>query len=159
MTPDMKDPDDQFVIDDDGWKKGNPGLSSYAFCLRDEHGDIIYAEAAKLHETTNTITEALAVLKATTHCKQAGYNQKGYDVLAAGDIDVKGTSLPSDMKQHPMSKTQSCDHRHPENTTSKIRIVHFTVLRLGFDIKDYPGAHPGVTVFPRPNYLECPTNV
>ncbi|KAM3270130.1 hypothetical protein P3S67_030036 [Capsicum chacoense] len=29
----------------------------------------------------------------------------------------------------------------------------------GFDIKDYPGAHPGVTVFPRPNYLECPTNV
>ncbi|KAF3628472.1 putative zeatin O-glucosyltransferase-like [Capsicum annuum] len=59
--------------------RGNPGLSSYAFCLRDEHGDIIYAEAAKLHETTNTITEALAVLKATTHCKQAGYNQ-GFDI-------------------------------------------------------------------------------
>ncbi|PHU15119.1 hypothetical protein BC332_16324 [Capsicum chinense] len=55
--------------------RGNPGLSSYAFCLRDEHGDIMYAEAAKVHETTNTITEALAVLKATTHCKQAGYNQ------------------------------------------------------------------------------------
>lgn len=45
-------------------------------------------------------------------------------MLAAGDIDVKGTSLPSDVKQHPMSKTQRYDHRHPENTTSKIRIVH-----------------------------------
>ncbi|KAM3234591.1 hypothetical protein P3L10_014627 [Capsicum annuum] len=29
----------------------------------------------------------------------------------------------------------------------------------GFDIKDYPGADPRVTVFPRPNYLECPSNV
>ncbi|KAM3357206.1 hypothetical protein P3S68_023920 [Capsicum galapagoense] len=59
----------------DGASRGNRGLSSYAFCLRDEHGDIVYAEAAKVHETTNTVTEALAVLKATTHCKKAGYNQ------------------------------------------------------------------------------------
>ncbi|PHT27925.1 hypothetical protein CQW23_32473 [Capsicum baccatum] len=29
----------------------------------------------------------------------------------------------------------------------------------GFDIKDYPGGHPGTTVFPRPNNLEFPTNV
>ncbi|XP_047268272.1 uncharacterized protein LOC124898649 [Capsicum annuum] len=29
----------------------------------------------------------------------------------------------------------------------------------GFDIKDYPGADPRVTIFPRPNYLECPNNV
>lgn len=29
----------------------------------------------------------------------------------------------------------------------------------GFDIKDYPGADPRVTIFPRPNYLECPSNV
>lgn len=59
----------------DGASRDNPRLSSYALSLSDEHGDIIYAEAAKVHETTNTITEALAVLVATTHCKQAGYNQ------------------------------------------------------------------------------------
>ncbi|KAM3338321.1 hypothetical protein P3S68_030407 [Capsicum galapagoense] len=27
------------------------------------------------------------------------------------------------------------------------------------DIKDYPGAHLGVTVFPRPNFLEYPDDV
>ncbi|XP_047268291.1 uncharacterized protein LOC107870015 isoform X1 [Capsicum annuum] len=59
MTPDMKDPDDQFVIDDDGWKK-------YSQQLRESEG---------------------------------------------------------------------------------------------FDIKDYPGADPRVTIFPSPNYLECPSNV
>ncbi|KAM3280751.1 hypothetical protein P3S67_027771 [Capsicum chacoense] len=29
----------------------------------------------------------------------------------------------------------------------------------GFDIKDYPGADPRVTIFPRTYYLECPSNV
>ncbi|KAH0649910.1 hypothetical protein KY284_029822 [Solanum tuberosum] len=28
----------------DGASKGNPGMSSYGFCLRDKNGDVIYAE-------------------------------------------------------------------------------------------------------------------
>ncbi|KAH0777307.1 hypothetical protein KY290_008718 [Solanum tuberosum] len=59
----------------DGASRGNPGLSSYAFCLRDEKGDLIHAEGASINNTTNTVAEAKAILEASKHCKQALYNK------------------------------------------------------------------------------------
>ncbi|KAH0711352.1 hypothetical protein KY289_007311 [Solanum tuberosum] len=51
----------------DGASRGNPGLSSYAFCLKDDKGDIIYAEGKMIETTTNTVAEAKAILEAS--CK------------------------------------------------------------------------------------------
>lgn len=38
----------------DGPSRGNPGISSWAYCLRDENGDIIQAEGAKMEEATRS---------------------------------------------------------------------------------------------------------
>lgn len=59
----------------DGASRGNPGISSYAFVLRDERGDVIYAEGAIIENTTNTVAEARAILEACKHCKQKQYKQ------------------------------------------------------------------------------------
>ncbi|XP_049381353.1 uncharacterized protein LOC125845907 [Solanum stenotomum] len=59
----------------DGASKGNPGVSSYAFCLRNERGDIMYAEGACMENTTNTVAEAKAILEESKHCKKSHYNQ------------------------------------------------------------------------------------
>ncbi|XP_059295437.1 uncharacterized protein LOC132048767 [Lycium ferocissimum] len=43
---------------------GNPGRSSYAFCVRDSLGDLVYARAKEIGEATNTESEAIALLEA-----------------------------------------------------------------------------------------------
>lgn len=48
---------------------GNPRISSYDYYLRGEYGDILYAEAAKMEETTNTVAEATTTLKISVHLK------------------------------------------------------------------------------------------
>ncbi|WMV49196.1 hypothetical protein MTR67_042581, partial [Solanum verrucosum] len=58
-----------------GASKGNPGVSSYAFCLRNERGDIMYVEGACMEHTTNTVAEAKAIVEASKHCKKSHYNQ------------------------------------------------------------------------------------
>lgn len=58
----------------DGASRGNPGLSSYAFCLIDEKGDLLYAEGDTIDNFSNTVAEAKAILEASKHCKRAYYN-------------------------------------------------------------------------------------
>ncbi|KAH0755036.1 hypothetical protein KY290_025306 [Solanum tuberosum] len=55
----------------DGASRGNPGASAYAFCLRDENEDLLYAKGEKIEDATNTEAEAIAILEAAKHCKQA----------------------------------------------------------------------------------------
>lgn len=63
-----------------GWRKyntngasrGNPGSSSWAFCLRDVKGDLIYAEGATIEDTDNMVAEAEAIMQATYHCSHSG---------------------------------------------------------------------------------------
>ncbi|KAK4728573.1 hypothetical protein R3W88_021561 [Solanum pinnatisectum] len=62
-------------VQPDHWHKGNTGLSSYAFCLRDERGDIIHAEGVTIENATSTVTEAKAILEASKHCKQRNLNK------------------------------------------------------------------------------------
>lgn len=58
----------------DGASRGNPGESAYAFCLRNDKGDIVYAEAGQLGNRTNMEAEILAVFKALRHCKRYNFN-------------------------------------------------------------------------------------
>lgn len=51
----------------DGASRGNPGLSSYAFCLRVEKGDVKYAKRGIIENTTNIVAEARAILETSKH--------------------------------------------------------------------------------------------
>lgn len=59
----------------DGASRGNPGLSSYAYCLRDEKGDLLFAKCDIIDNTYNIVAEARAILEACKHSKQAQHNQ------------------------------------------------------------------------------------
>ncbi|WMV51732.1 hypothetical protein MTR67_045117 [Solanum verrucosum] len=48
----------------DGACRGNPGISSYAFCIRNDQGNLIYAEADTIGIATNLIAETTAIWKA-----------------------------------------------------------------------------------------------
>lgn len=52
----------------DGASKGNLGIIFYAYCLRDERGDLIYVRGTKIEDTTNVEAEAYAMLQAIIHC-------------------------------------------------------------------------------------------
>ncbi|KAK4711086.1 hypothetical protein R3W88_005599 [Solanum pinnatisectum] len=52
----------------DGACRGNPGIGAYGFCLRDNKGDLIYAEAEKIGQTTNVEAEMKAILEALKYC-------------------------------------------------------------------------------------------
>ncbi|XP_060177861.1 uncharacterized protein LOC132607800 [Lycium barbarum] len=53
-------------VNTDGASRGNLGRSSWAFCVRDERGDVIQAQAREKEDpqSTNTEAEALAILQA-----------------------------------------------------------------------------------------------
>ncbi|KAK6786237.1 hypothetical protein RDI58_014762 [Solanum bulbocastanum] len=59
----------------DGASRGKSRVSSYAFCLRDDIGDIIYVEGATIESTTSTMAEAKTILEASKHCKEQNHNQ------------------------------------------------------------------------------------
>ncbi|XP_059295500.1 uncharacterized protein LOC132048832 [Lycium ferocissimum] len=46
-------------INTDGASRGNPRPSSYGFCCRNHNGDIIYAQAAQIADTTNMLKRIL----------------------------------------------------------------------------------------------------
>ncbi|XP_060190319.1 uncharacterized protein LOC132619425 [Lycium barbarum] len=53
-------------VNTDGASRGNAGRSSWAFCVRDERGDVIQAQAREIEDlqSTNTEAEALTILQA-----------------------------------------------------------------------------------------------
>jgi len=53
----------------DGVSRGDPGESAYAFCLRNDIGDIVYAEAERLGIKTNMEAETIAIIRALRHCR------------------------------------------------------------------------------------------
>ncbi|KAK4713391.1 hypothetical protein R3W88_019298 [Solanum pinnatisectum] len=48
-----------FKCNTDGASRGNPGESSAAFCVRNWHGDLVYAGVRRLSNTTSMIVEAI----------------------------------------------------------------------------------------------------
>lgn len=58
-----KVPEDRWIkYNTDGACRGNPGQSSYAFCIRDSRGDLNYAEVEVLGVLTNIEAETKVVL-------------------------------------------------------------------------------------------------
>lgn len=54
----------RFKCNTDGASRGNPGMSTCAFCIRDDKGDLVYAKAKGLGVTSNTQAEMEAIKEA-----------------------------------------------------------------------------------------------
>lgn len=50
-------------------------MISFDFFLRDEKGNLMYAQGINIEDTTNTVAEAKATLAASNHCKCTQYNK------------------------------------------------------------------------------------
>ncbi|XP_070046428.1 uncharacterized protein [Nicotiana tomentosiformis] len=57
----------------DGTCRGDNGGASYGFCIRDGIGDLIYAQADAVKETTNNIAETQAILEALRYIVQMSF--------------------------------------------------------------------------------------
>lgn len=54
----------------DGACMGNPWLSSYGFCLREKHGNIIYADANMIGIRSIMKAEIIGILSEMRNCKR-----------------------------------------------------------------------------------------
>ncbi|KAH0693326.1 hypothetical protein KY290_021507 [Solanum tuberosum] len=59
----------------DGASKGNPGQSAYEFCMRNNNGDLVYAEGEDIGVATNMEAEAIALWKALQFCLGNGFQK------------------------------------------------------------------------------------
>ncbi|KAH0655771.1 hypothetical protein KY285_030653 [Solanum tuberosum] len=59
----------------DGSSKGNPGIGTYSFCVRDERSDLIFAEAQEIGITTNNMVEATVALRGQKYCIMNKFRQ------------------------------------------------------------------------------------
>uniref|UniRef100_A0A0V0IVP5 Putative ovule protein n=1 Tax=Solanum chacoense TaxID=4108 RepID=A0A0V0IVP5_SOLCH len=66
---------DRVKCNTDGASRGNPRDSTYAFCVRDDKGDLIFAELHQIGITNNNMAEAIAVLKALRYSRQKQYRK------------------------------------------------------------------------------------
>lgn len=62
-------------VNTDGACRGNPGRSAIGFCLRDEAGDLRYAQGLEITEGSNNEAEAIAIMEALKLCKALNYTQ------------------------------------------------------------------------------------
>lgn len=86
----------------DGASKGNLGIISYAYYLRDERGDLIYVRGTKIEDTTNVEAEAYAMLQAIIHCSTTQYDKIIFqtDSLTILKIVTKEWKCPWNILQH-----------------------------------------------------------
>lgn len=56
----------------DGASRGNPGKSSYGFCLRNHTGDLVFPQAEVIPDTTDTEAEVVSIRDALAYCVAEG---------------------------------------------------------------------------------------
>ncbi|KAH0650294.1 hypothetical protein KY284_030206 [Solanum tuberosum] len=103
----------------DGASRGNPRESSYSFCLRDNHGDLIYAEAQKIGQSTCMQAEIMAILKALTYCA----NNDITNVVVESDSLSLTRMINKDWKI-PWEYTKEIEEIHILQGTTHAIIVH-----------------------------------
>lgn len=65
----------QIKYNTDEVSRDNPIISSYAFCLRNEQDDLLYAKGANIEETANVEVEAIAIFQVATHYSQLQHSK------------------------------------------------------------------------------------
>lgn len=61
---------DRFKCNIDGTSKGNSGISSIAYCVRNNNGDLIYAAAKVISNTSSIVAEAKAMQAGVQYCTE-----------------------------------------------------------------------------------------
>lgn len=75
-TDSWKMPDNEWIkVNTDGTSKENPGLNSYGFCIRNESGNLLYAEAGQLGVFTSIYAEVSTILRALRYCRAQGWGR------------------------------------------------------------------------------------
>ncbi|KAH0642314.1 hypothetical protein KY285_033184 [Solanum tuberosum] len=59
----------------DGASKGNPGLNSVAFCIRDHTGDLVVTIGKKIQDVPSLKAEALAIKECLEYCHIVNYKK------------------------------------------------------------------------------------
>lgn len=73
----------KWIPPDNGWRKGNTdcaskgnqGLSSFAFYIRDEYRDLVVAKGSRIKDTTSLEVEAIAIRECLNYCRLNSINQ------------------------------------------------------------------------------------
>lgn len=55
------------VCNTDGVNRGNPGRSTYGFCIRNREGNLLYADSKSMETCTNMEAEAQAIWRALSY--------------------------------------------------------------------------------------------
>lgn len=75
MTIKWTRPKEGFVnCNTDESRKGNPRESAYGFCIRDNSGDLLYAEDKSIWVAINMEAETMAIWKALRYCINHGFS-------------------------------------------------------------------------------------
>ncbi|KAK6777990.1 hypothetical protein RDI58_024708 [Solanum bulbocastanum] len=113
-------PDEGWVkCNTDGARKGNPGESSYGFCLRNSTGDLLYAEAQCIDITTNIEAEIIAMWNALKYCKRQGINNI---ILETDSLSLKNMIM-RDWKI-PWSLTEKIEEIQKIMANMHIQVMH-----------------------------------
>lgn len=68
-------------VNTDGASKGNPEISFYKFCLRNELENLIYVEAGHIGIATSIYVDSLGILGALQYCKAQRCNRMMLETL------------------------------------------------------------------------------
>lgn len=68
-------PHDWMKGNTDGASRGNLGLSSCAFYIRNSKGNLIVAKGSRIHDTTSIVAEAMAIRECLRFCRDNNIQQ------------------------------------------------------------------------------------
>ncbi|XP_047267409.1 uncharacterized protein LOC124897848 [Capsicum annuum] len=77
----------KYKCNTDGVCLGNPGISAITFCIRNEEGNLVFAKAKGIRETTNMEAEITTIAEALTYCQ--AQNIKGVTIETDSLISQK----------------------------------------------------------------------
>ncbi|WMV13503.1 hypothetical protein MTR67_006888 [Solanum verrucosum] len=113
-----------------GQPEGIPGESSYGFCIRDNKGDLVYAEAQNIGITTNMEEETTTVWKALQHCKRQGIT---HIILETDSLSLKNM-IRRDWKV-PWTLIERIEKIQDNMNILNTQVVH--IYREGNQLVDY----------------------
>ncbi|KAH0708987.1 hypothetical protein KY284_010414 [Solanum tuberosum] len=123
-------PRNKIKVNTDGACRGNPGQSAYGFCIRDEYGNLLYAQGEDIGLRTNTEAEIIAILEALRYCKRVG--------LEGFWLESDSLSIVNCLRNSwkvPWERVEQVEECRVLMEITKVRIQH--TLREGNNLADF----------------------
>ncbi|KAH0700980.1 hypothetical protein KY284_015195 [Solanum tuberosum] len=123
-------PRNKIKVNTDGACRGNPGQSAYGFCIRDECGNLLYAQGEDIGLRTNTEAEIIAILEALRYCKRVG--------LEGFWLESDSLSIVNCLRNSwkvPWERVEQVEECRVLMEITKVRIQH--TLREGNNLADF----------------------